>query len=428
MALAPAPEMSQVGRARRVFDRLAELQGQRNAIDAELVDVVAGLERSGAWALTGCRSVEQCVAWKTGSSPAHARALVAVARRGDEFPRCVSAFRAGRLSLDQVAVIVERAVDGSDEHYAELAEVATVAQLRTALKKAPRSKPAPPVEPERSVTQISDEEFSYWRIKLPHVEAAVFDAALQSHLDALVAEWKRDHEGDVDAGVSGSMPSFPTVADAFMRLVEAGWDVDAVARPHGQRTTVVLHVDVASKLGQLHLGPALSDAERRFLSCDARVETWFERDGRPIGCGRESRQIPRRLRRALERRHPMCAVPGCGSTRGLHAHHIVHWEDGGETELSNLVLICPFHHRLHHRGLVTIRGPGHDVSVTDVGGRVMSGGSVARPPSGPPPPALPYVGPTGERAQWKWHDPPMPRAPGGARPPEPAKPPDPRDN
>jgi len=41
----------------------------------------------------------------------------------------------------------------------------------------------------------------------------------------------------------------------------------------------------------------------------------------------------------------------------LHAHHIRHWEDGGLTELDNLVLVCPHHHRLHHRGVITITGP-----------------------------------------------------------------------
>ena len=37
--------------------------------------------------------------------------------------------------------------------------------------------------------------------------------------------------------------------------------------------------------------------------------------------------------------------------------------------------------------------------------------SVARPPTGPPPQAPPYAGPTGERAQWKWYDPPVVRSP-----------------
>jgi hypothetical protein len=32
-----------------------------------------------------------------------------------------------------------------------------------------------------------------------------------------------------------------------------------------------------------------------------------------------------------------------------HAHHIIHWADGGPTDLNNLVLLCGEHHRiLHH--------------------------------------------------------------------------------
>ncbi len=413
--MSPAPEEheNELDRLDAQLDLLAELQGQRNAIDAQIVGVLGELARDDLWGYTGARSLESCVEWKTGSTRSHARALVAVASRAAEFPRCMAGLAEGSLSLDQVAVIAQRAAAGTDDHYAELAQAATVKQLRKAITLAPKpadddppEPPGPFDEPERSVTKISDDEFDYWRIKLPHVESAAFEAGLQSHLDALVAQWKRDRE--TSAGVSESAPPFPTVADAFVRLVEQGWDADAVARPHGQRTTVVLHLDVESKVGSLHLGPALSEAERRYLSCDSTVEVWFERDGQPIGCGRETRQIPRRLRRALEFRHPTCGVPGCGATAGLHAHHIEHWEDGGPTELWNLVLVCPFHHRLHHRGLITIRGPGEAITVTDVGGRVLDGSSVARPPTEAPPDVAPYAGPTGERADWQWYEPIVP--------------------
>ena len=147
-----------------------------------------------------------------------------------------------------------------------------------------------------------------------------------------------------------------------MRLVEAGWDAEVARRPHGHHTTVVMHLDVKQRAAALHLGPLLSEAERRYLMCDATCEVWFERDGQVIGAGRSTRLINRRLRRALEHRHPTCAVPGCGATRGLHAHHIRHWEDGGATELDNLVLVCPYHHRLHHRGVITITGPAHHLT------------------------------------------------------------------
>ena len=196
-----------------------------------------------------------------------------------------------------------------------------------------------------------------------------------------------------------------------MALVEAGWDADAARRPHGQHTTVVMHVDVKDRIAALHLGPLLTESERRYLTCDATCEVWFQRDGQVIGAGRATRVINRRLRRALEHRHPTCAVPGCGATRGLHAHHIRHWEDGGPTELDNLVLVCPYHHRLHHRGVITITGPAHQLVVTDSEGRQLSAGSLARPPTKPPPAVPPYRGPIGERADWWWYEPFQPQPP-----------------
>ena len=384
-----------------LFGELSELAGQRNAIDGRVVEIVAEIERDGIWGATGARSVPALVAWKLGTSSVNAHAIHAVARRFEEFPRCVEALRQGRLSLDQVGVIAARAGAGSDAHYAELASVATVNQLRTAVRLEPRPEPEPQSPLQRSVTKNCTEQSTSWRITLPHDEAAILDAALQSHLDALITDWK----------ASDARPPMPDTADAFLRLVQAGWDAEATARPHAQRTTVVVHVDVEKRTGALHLGPLLADADRRYLSCDATCEVWFEREGRVIGAGRTTRTVNRRLRRALEHRHPTCAVPGCGATRGLHAHHITHWEDGGPTDLTNLVLLCPYHHRLHHRGGITITGPADHLAVTDDSGAPLHSGSLARPPTGPPPDVPPCPGPLGERADWWWYDPYQPPAP-----------------
>ncbi|MDT7760018.1 MAG: hypothetical protein QOH27_5916 [Mycobacterium sp.] len=400
-----------------LFEELAELTGQRNAIDGRVVQIVAEIDRDELWGATGARSVAALVAWKTGTSAKNASTIASVAHRLQEFPRCAEGMREGRFSLDQVGVIADRAADGSDEHYAYLAESATVSQLRTAIKLEPRPEPDPEPrpdhdpqpEPPRSITKTSDEESSTWRITLPHDEAATFDAALQSHQDAVVTEWKRDHGmGD---SVSEQTPPFPGAVDGFMSLVEAGWDAEVARRPHGQHTTVIVHVDVENRIAALHLGPLLSDDERRYLLCDATCEVWFERHGQVIGSGRETRQISRRLRRALEHRDRCCVVPGCGATRGLHAHHIRHWEDGGLTELDNLALVCPYHHRLHHRGLITITGAAHQLTVIDSAGRVLHPGSLARPPTTPPPAVAPCRGPTGERADWWWYQPFQPHPP-----------------
>ena len=390
-----------------LFEELAELTGQRNAIDGRVVDIVAELDRDDLAGMTGARSIPALVAWKTGTSPHNAETIATIAHRLAEFPCCADGLREGRLSLDQVGVIAERAADGSDEHYAKLAAVATVNQLRTAIKMEPRPEPERPPEPERSITKTTDEHHTTYRIRLPHAEAATFDAAVQSHHDALIAQWRRDHPD----GGSEQSPPLPNTVDAFMSLVETGWDSDVARRPHGHRTTVVVHVDVEQGVAALHLGPLLSDADRRYLTCDATCEVWFERHGQVIGSGRETRTVSRRLRRALEHRDRCCVVPGCGVTRGLHAHHIRHWEDGGSTELLNLVLLCPYHHRLHHRGGITITGPADHLVVTDSAGAPLRAGSLARPPTRPPPAVPPCTGPTGERADWWWYDPFQPQPP-----------------
>jgi len=392
-----------------LFEELAELAGQRNAIDGRIVEIVAELDRDELCGSTGARSVSALVAWKLGTSSANAATITTVARRSTDFPRCVGELQQGRLSLDQVGVIASRAGAGSDEHYAELAAVATVNQLRTAIKLEPRPDPDPRPEPQASITKNGDEHSTWWRITLPHAEAAKVEAALASHREALIGEWKQAH--DTGDHPSESTPPMPGDLEAFLRLVEAGWDAEAARRPHGQHTTVVVHVDVEARAAALHLGPLLSDAERRYLTCDATCEVWFERDGRPIGAGRATRTVSRRLRRALEHRDRSCAVPGCGATRGLHAHHIRHWEDDGPTDLSNLVLLCPHHHRAHHRGDITITGPAQDLTVTDNCGRPLNPGSLARPPKHPPPDVPPCPGPTGERADWWWYQPFQPQPP-----------------
>lgn len=390
---------------------LAELCGQRNAIDGRIAELLAAVDDEDLIAGTGLKSVEHFATWQLGCSRSRARDLTAIAERLDELPVTTGLLRDGLLSADQVAVIARKAPAGTDEDYAALAQLATVSQLKRALR-AERTRiqpdepaPAPPpATPERQVSIWWDDDDAWnAHLRLPKVDGATADAALRSHFDALVNEWKAAQRARKERGARDeTAPPFPTLADAFLRLLEHGWDAEATARPHGHRHTVILHVDVESRAAELHLGPALTDAERRYLCCDAKVETWFERDGVPMGAARTTREIPRRLRRALEHRDRCCRVPGCDATVGLHAHHLIHWEDGGPTELWNLALVCAFHHRAHHASTITIRGPAADLRVTDRRGRPLSAGGIARAPSEPPVEAEHYRHPTGEPFHERW--------------------------
>jgi hypothetical protein len=400
----------------RLFDEieaeLAELCGQRNAIDGRIAELVAKVDAEELIAGTGLRSLEHFCTWQLGVSPGRANDLVAVAERLDDLPITTGLLRDGLLSVDQVAAVAKKAPSSpdADEHFAGLARQMTVSQLQRALRSAttPPTQPEPSPPPERQISTWWDDD-DCWnaKIRLPKTDGAIADAALRSHHDALVNEHTRAHgQHATPATDSETRPPFPTLADAWMRLVEHGWDADVAIRPHGHRTTVILHVDVDTQTADLHLGPALSDAERRYLACDARFETWFERNRIPIGAARTTREIPRRLRRALERRDRCCRVPGCSATAGLHAHHLIHWEDGGPTELWNLILVCPFHHRAHHAKIITIKGPADQLEVTDRRGRLLTGNGLARPPSRRPLRAERYQHPTGEPFHEHWYQPP----------------------
>ena len=69
-----------------------------------------------------------------------------------------------------------------------------------------------------------------------------------------------------------------------------------------------------------------------------------------LGLGRARRLVTRALRRALMiRDQARCQFTGCHQTHHLKAHHLIHWADGGPTDLDNLILLCQFHHTAVHR-------------------------------------------------------------------------------
>jgi HNH endonuclease len=96
-------------------------------------------------------------------------------------------------------------------------------------------------------------------------------------------------------------------------------------------------------------GLAISLTTLAFISCDATISTMIhDTAGAVLDVGRRTRKPPPALRRAVrERDGYRCQFPGCHSRR-TDAHHIVHWANGGETRLTNLISLCKRHHALVH--------------------------------------------------------------------------------
>ena len=137
------------------------------------------------------------------------------------------------------------------------------------------------------------------------------------------------------------------------RVFEAG-DTPALAP---DRHEIVVHVDAevlaGGGSGRCEIEPhsALAGETARRLCCDAGIVATVDGpSGEPLAVGRRTRTIPPAMRRALVIRDRGCRFPGCASTHRLHGHHVRHWARGGDTSLDNLLLLCPFHHRLVHEG------------------------------------------------------------------------------
>lgn len=88
------------------------------------------------------------------------------------------------------------------------------------------------------------------------------------------------------------------------------------------------------------------------LGCDARA-AWITLSGKRevLNLGREARTPSAAQRRAVVVRDRHCQHPGCRApARWCDAHHLVEWEQGGTTDLANLVLLCRRHHVAVHEG------------------------------------------------------------------------------
>ena len=146
MSVSPAAVQREEA-TRVLWARTAEVAGRLNRAQGELVEVAVELIEGEHWGEGGFRSPEHYLVVRAGLSPAHARDVVAIARRRHELPAVSEALRDGLLSLDQTAVVAHHAPASHQRSAAEFARHATVPQLRRALSRhAFAAAPATPAE------------------------------------------------------------------------------------------------------------------------------------------------------------------------------------------------------------------------------------------------------------------------------------------
>jgi hypothetical protein len=95
-----------------------------------------------------------------------------------------------------------------------------------------------------------------------------------------------------------------------------------------------------------------------------------------LNLGRTSRIANRAQRRALRGLYATCAIPGCTVHYDrCKLHHVTSWENGGRTDLHNLLPVCErHHHRIHDHGWSLTLGSDRELTVQTPDGQVMTTG------------------------------------------------------
>ncbi len=135
-----------------------------------------------------------------------------------------------------------------------------------------------------------------------------------------------------------------------MLLDDAVLPTSGGQRPHLVATIGLQQLIDGLGSATLDYGGSVDAATARRLACDSgAIPVVLGGDSQPLDVGQAKRSATAAIRAALAARDGGCAWPGCDKPPSrCIAHHIRHYADRGETKLSNLILLCRWHHHLIH--------------------------------------------------------------------------------
>jgi hypothetical protein len=337
--------------AAELGDAIEQCHALQMALHHELLGFIREYDRREAWKEDGCPSMAVWLTLRLQVAHHTAREWVRVAHALVELPAIDALCDEGRLSWDQLAPLTLVATPDDDIEQAEEALVSSAAALA---RRARRSRTLTVAD----ATAAHERRRFRWWWSTDGTTLRVSGALAPESGQTLIARLEQE------AGRLLSPPGPDAVVESFeARCADALVGLASTApadQGDADRAAVVVHVqeqDLAAGAEAAHGGelgddgPTLAVETVRRLACDSRLEVVVDgADGAPVGVGRARRTVPAWMTRQLRRRDGGCVWPGCGRTRWLHAHHVIHWADGGPTDLGNLVLLCPLHHRMVHEG------------------------------------------------------------------------------
>lgn len=335
----------------RLLTHADELNATASRAQRELLALLREIDRREVWRADGAQSLAQWVSIRYGISAWKAERWVAAAEALESLPLVAQAFVTGMLGIDKVVELTRFATPETEQGLIDWAYDRASGAIRRRANLERRR--------ERDETLSAERErFLRWWYSDDGTRFGL-EAELPADQGAVVAKALGRFAASIPLtpGSDNPYPADARRADALVMLCSGSVASD----PDQDRATVVVHTRAETLLGapgasivpnaEVEHGPVITSETVQRMACDARIQVMAEDShGQPISLGRITRTPSAAMVRALRCRDKECRFPGCGRRRFANAHHVRFWSRGGATDLSNLVLLCGFHHRLVHEG------------------------------------------------------------------------------
>jgi Domain of unknown function (DUF222)/HNH endonuclease len=376
-----------LGLAAQAFDADDILDMKGGALSAELIEMRRGIDRLEAqfsrrlvrfdatrgYERDGAADLISWLRWACRMGTGAAARRLHLARQLTELPDTEAAWRSGAISTGH-ATVIGRTVDEMGEdgaHAAEPALLEAAGQMNPGHVWLAGQRLRHILDRQRA---LADANAAYSRRRLHITRGLDGGVSLDGLLDAEGGAILRSAIDALTRPTPGDDRIAPQRrADALVELARRQLDGGSLPASGGQRPHLTVTVPAAALRGEEGAAPAemdgagpIADETVRRVGCDAVCTTVeVDEEGMPLTVGRSTRTVPAAIRRALVVRDRGCRFPGCDRPPAwADAHHLVHWADGGETALENLVLLCRPHHRIvHEQGWILGRDDGGDFVV-----------------------------------------------------------------
>lgn len=378
-------------------NRLCCLAARIAAAECEFLELLAEFDARQGWGASGMKSSAHWLSWRTGMRLGAARERLRVARSLRSLPLVREAFAAGRLSYCKVRALSRVATPPTEPDLVDLALGATGAQLERivrAWRTCLQAEGSASSHIRRGWGRREEDDGSVvFTLRVAPEDAAIVDAAVEAARYGVVDGEGRPVETPEESVLAAAVgheagdhgaPTRRAGADAVLLIVESFLATGPRGAP-GDSTHVLIHADLkaldeaagaASAAAERLVGTAVEQRSRVGAPAGCRTESGatlsastvlrmmctstsqvmvHAADGRPLDLGRSQRHASKRQRRALRTRDGSCRFPGCTRRRRLIPHHVTWWSRGGPTDMDNLLLLCPSHHRaVHELGYVVV--------------------------------------------------------------------------